>query len=337
MEKIITFSVAAYNVENYLEKLMTSLLNSETAEFIEVLVVNDGSTDKTAEIAEKYVKNFPDTVRLINKQNGGHGSTINRGIEEASGKYFKAIDGDDWVDSSALAKLIVGLKTTSADMIVTNYRKCFSDGREEDVTFSGLADGREYEFDEAAAKAGRMSYHSVIFKTDILKRHHIRLDEKCFYVDTEYILFPVPYLNSVFYFDIPLYCYRLGETGQSVSPVSRIKHCADSYRVSESLFKFYGSGLPEMSERKNDYILFVIGGHCAWHLYTLILFRPSAKNKRNLIDFENEIRNNHPEIYREMEQLGDQSRIIKSLRRSKYVLYYPISWYKQIKEVMKCE
>ena len=99
-EKILSVSIASYNVEAYLEECLESFVNSKVMDDLEVLVIDDGSSDSSPEIAQWYVDKFPDTFRLIRKENGGHGSTINKGIEVASGKYFKVVDGDDWVNTA---------------------------------------------------------------------------------------------------------------------------------------------------------------------------------------------------------------------------------------------
>lgn len=106
INKILTISIAAYNVEKYIGKTLDSLINDDVMDKIEVLIENDGSTDNTAGIANEYVKNYPNTFKLINKQNGGYGSTINRSIKEAQGKYFKQLDGDDFLDTENLRKLV---------------------------------------------------------------------------------------------------------------------------------------------------------------------------------------------------------------------------------------
>ncbi|MCL2190063.1 MAG: glycosyltransferase family 2 protein, partial [Defluviitaleaceae bacterium] len=93
---IITFIVPAYNSEGTLEKCLHSLLDKQSQSKIEILIVNDGSTDSTAEIAQVFVNKHPN-CRLINKENGGHGSVINVASKLASGKYIKVIDSDDWV------------------------------------------------------------------------------------------------------------------------------------------------------------------------------------------------------------------------------------------------
>ena len=109
-EKILTVTVPSYNVQAYLEDCLESFVNSEVMDDIEVLIVNDGSSDDTATIAERYVSKYENTFRLINKENGGHGSTINTGAREARGKYFKVVDGDDWVDTRSFIRLVKVLK-----------------------------------------------------------------------------------------------------------------------------------------------------------------------------------------------------------------------------------
>ena len=120
-EKVLTITIPSYNVEAYLEECLESFVNSEVMEEIEVLVVNDGSSDSTAEIAQRYADKYPETFRLINKENGGHGSTINTGIKEAKGKYFKVVDGDDWVDTRSFIRLVKVLKESEADIVASNY------------------------------------------------------------------------------------------------------------------------------------------------------------------------------------------------------------------------
>ena len=89
--KLLTVSIAAYHVEDYLRETLDSFLIPEVTDQLEVLIVNDGSGEGVNEIAREYQTNYPDVFRLIDKENGGHGSTVNRGIEEAAGKYFKTV------------------------------------------------------------------------------------------------------------------------------------------------------------------------------------------------------------------------------------------------------
>ena len=121
MNKIISFIIPSYNVEKYLSKALESFLAGDVLDKIEVLIVNDGSKDSTATVANEYVEKYPETYRLINKQNGGHGSAINTGAEAANGKFLKVIDADDWVITDNLKELIEKLEVCESDVFLTPY------------------------------------------------------------------------------------------------------------------------------------------------------------------------------------------------------------------------
>ena len=120
-EKILTIVIPSYNVEEYLDECLQSFINSSVMNDVEVLIINDGSLDSTPDIAIKYQEQYPDTFRLINKENGGHGSTINTGVAEAKGKYFKVVDGDDWVNTQSFVELVMRLKKTDIDLVASQY------------------------------------------------------------------------------------------------------------------------------------------------------------------------------------------------------------------------
>ena len=115
--KILTITVPAYNAEKYLDRCLQSFLVPEILDALEVLVINDGSRDSTSDIASRYVNQYPDTFHLINKKNGGHGSGINCGIAHATGKYFKIVDADDWLNTEVLAQYIGLLRTVDTDIV----------------------------------------------------------------------------------------------------------------------------------------------------------------------------------------------------------------------------
>lgn len=332
MEKLLTISVAAYNVEEYLPKLITSIVEAERINEVEVLIINDGSTDMTASVASEYEKTYPGIVRAVNKENGGHGSTINRGILEASGKYFRALDGDDWINTCDFNKLILALEQETADAILCNYLSCYEGGKVVEEDFEGLESGRLYDFDDIASIVGWMRYHTLIYRTAILKENNINLDEHCFYVDAEFMLFPIPYLQKIRFYDWHIYCYRLGLEGQSVSIAGRLKHVAESYKVSLRLLEMYRNLPKEISSKKRNYIVRGIGKHCIWHYRTVMSFKYSKEKKRELIDFEKLIRDTSLDIYKSMEEFGNLSRLIIVMRRTHYFMYKPICVYKQIKK-----
>ena len=327
--KLLTISVAAYNVEAYLDRLMQSLTDSGVMEQLEILVVDDGSQDSTTEIALNYQKWYPDSVRLIRKENGGHGSTINRGIREASGKYFRTLDGDDWLHSGHLKALVEQMEKIDADIILSNFCNCYADGTEDVIDdFPALEDGNTYSFDELQSRVEWMRIHTVIYRTSLLKEHGITLDEHCFYVDAEFMLYPIPFVETIYTCKPYLYCYRLGQPGQSVSRNGRIKHIEDGARVSRSLLDFYQENAPQLPESKKKYFVEGIANHCLFHFKSLMMLPASPASKKKVLSFERFVREADPEIFEKMAQKGERSRMLKLVRRSHYLIYYPMNWYK---------
>lgn len=330
MSKLLTFSIASYNIEKYIDKLMSTLLDERVLDKIEILIVNDGSKDRTAEIAKSYEEKYPRTVRLIDKENGGHGSTINRGIAEAAGKYFRALDGDDWADTEALVKVLDRLEATESDMIIMDYRICYEAGGEELKSFPMLEDNKEYKFDDIADKVPYIYYHSIVYKTEFLRENGIRLSEHCFYVDTEYILFSIARVDTVSYFALPLYCYRIGTNEQSVSFEGRKKHVDDSYKVAQNLFRNYQRMLDEASDTKKAYIINGVAAHCTYHYNSLMIFDACKEKKQMIMDFDAELKASYPEIY---EKIGEMSSLVKILRKTNFAAYPLMPLYKKIRKV----
>lgn len=336
MEKLLTVSIAAYNVAEYLKHTLDSIVNNsivatELLNLLEILVIDDGSKDETSRIAKEYEKKYPGIIRVIVKENAGHGSTINRGIREASGKYFKALDGDDWFDAEALQYVLEKLKSKDADIVVTDYYKCFEDGKKILVQVNGiqnLQEGIVQKYEEQLSNIKWIPYHAAIYRTSILQGHAIFLDEKIFYVDTEYMLYPVPYLNTILYLKCGLYCYRLGRDGQSVSKASRIKNIAHGEKVAMALLGMYKENVTHISDEKKEYMIRGVGGHCVWHFRSLLLLDANMKNRNKIIEFDKKVHEVSQEIYKFMDS---DSNLVHWLRKSDYKLYGMICFYRRHK------
>lgn len=119
MEKKLSVTIPCYNVSEYLNETLDSLIRCRTIDFLDIIIVDDGSKDNTLDIANSYVKQYPDSIRIVAKENGGHGSTINEGLKIAVGKYFAVIDGDDWVDSGIMDELVNYLAKVDTDVVIT--------------------------------------------------------------------------------------------------------------------------------------------------------------------------------------------------------------------------
>ena len=223
-QPILSIVVPSYNVENYLEKCLYSLCNHQNAGETEILVVNDGSTDHTSEIAHRIADQMNGVVKVIDKENGGHGSTINVGIRNATGKYFRLIDGDDWVDSENLAKQIDILRNENADIVLTKgcYEYTDKPTLENIIDYPMLREGIHYHFDDLLyPNYGFQTYGPLLttgtYRTECLKRANIHITEKKPYVDMEFNAYAQYYTDTVVFYDLDIYRYLIGRAGQTIS------------------------------------------------------------------------------------------------------------------------
>lgn len=226
MNKILSIIVPSYNVEKYLEQNLNSMCLSAAINDLEIIIVNDGSRDHTIDIANKFKSNFSNSVVVIDKENGGHGSTINAGVAVATGKYFKVIDGDDWVDTNELTKLIHKLKNTDVDLVLSPFKKVYEDiHKEEIISLEMSFNSQNSSFSNSIADIDDFyCLHSSTFKTELYRKRNLFIREHCFYVDMELILYPIDYIRTYEYINHCVYQYRLGRPGQSVSMISKIKN-----------------------------------------------------------------------------------------------------------------
>lgn len=318
MGKLLSIVVPTYNVEKYLRKCLDSFCMEEMRGRMEVLVVNDGSTDNSADIAGEYVRKYPQIFRLINKENGGHGSTINRGIQEAKGKYFKVVDSDDWVDEEAFRKLLAHLENGNSDVVYTNFYHVDDRTGNKSIEFAspfpGVEYGREYHFSEIKGNLF-LKMHGYTIKTELLK-HIPAIDENCFYVDMEYVLFPVPQIETITFLDLFVYHYRVGLPGQSMN-IQRMKRNADNYdRVLERLLAFYEQWRPRLQTAKLSHMEHVLGRMVSSRI-KIYLSQPYSRENRKAIEaFEESIREHYPMVYAAVE-----NKAVLLLRRSHYRLY----------------
>lgn len=243
MEKILSVAVPSYNVEKYLEKCLLSFDDERLKEGLEVLIVNDGSTDRTEEIAREYVNKCPEIFRLINKENGGHGSAVNAGIDNAFGKYFRIVDGDDWVITDNMVRLLEILKKSDCDLVVDEKREVHMITG--DTKFTPLPDyvekNKVYDFKDICNLGDIGTYiilHTLSAKTELLRRNHIKLQEHIFYVDYEYIVKTTCASSSIMFIDLEIYQYLIGNANQSVDSQNYVKRYSHHDKVVKELLRY---------------------------------------------------------------------------------------------------
>ena len=185
--KILTIVIPCYNSAAYMDRAVESLLIG--SDELEILIIDDGSSDNTSVIADEYEKNYPNIVRAIHKENGGHGDVINTGLKHANGVYFKVLDSDDWFDKNCLQKVLSILKTminnsTSLDMLITNYvYENMSIGKSKSINYkSAMPEDKIFSWNDL----GYLKYsqnilmHSVIYRTEVLKECNLVLPKHTF-------------------------------------------------------------------------------------------------------------------------------------------------------------
>lgn len=255
-KKVLTIVIPSYNTAKFVDKNIPAFLEDSILDDIELLIINDGSTDHTAEIAKKYEEKYPNTVHVVSKKNGGHGSVINKGIEIATGTYYKVVDGDDWVDTNNLCRLVVDLKRQEADLVINPYHLVYAgSGRRKLVKFWAPVYGVSILFDDVCANYQKLPIHSITYKTQILRNNGIRVRERCFYEDNEYDLLPIPFVNTIAIYGYPIYEYLVAQQNQSVSDENALKNHHMFYDVIQDCIIGFEKCKKSLSYNKQNYML----------------------------------------------------------------------------------
>lgn len=311
-KKILTVSIAAYNVERYLGQALESCVSA--IDYLDIIVVNDGSRDGTLEVADKWARRYPDSIRVVDKPNGGYGSTINAAIPLARGKYFRYLDGDDWFDSEDLLEYVALLARSSADAVVTPYRRVYESGDKPEVMDCAdyLRDGAHGidELDPSRAIAAA----SIAYITELLADSSFRMTEECFYTDVEYAYLPMRFVKTLCISRIPVYQYRIGREGQSVSVEGVKRHHADIVRVCTRLVREIGG----MEGAAAPYLSGCLVKECCVAYRYLCISGPGGEVKSELRDFDGLVGRESPSTYA---QMGERSKLVTILRRTGFLTW----------------
>lgn len=303
MKKNLSIIIPAYNTEDYIARCLDSILfNKDIIDLLDVIVVNDGSSDNTLKIAEKYQNIYPNSVRVIDKQNGGHGSTVNAGMDIAVGKFFKVIDSDDWVNIRDFARYVKYLGDADADIIVSNYKKDilydtstisfdFSTKNTEPISIENIDSliGEEDFF-------FMFSMHSMAIKTEALRKVWKNgLPEKTFYVDQVYVAKALQGAKSYAFTNFDIYRYFIGRPEQSVSGDGFFRHRKDHERVLRTLLEISEQKNLEERIKKvyNLQISLMIDTHYKIYLENR---NTTSETLKELKKFDGFLRSRHPEL-----------------------------------------
>lgn len=341
MKKVLTISVAAYNAAEYLEKCLESFVKCTNLDKMEILVIDDGSVDKTAKIAREYENKFPESIKLIAKGNGGHGSTINTSIRHATAKYFKIVDADDWVDTKNIDRLVEYLEHNDVSLVINPYYEVSAvDGTKKIIV---PCDEAVKKLDicklEEIALHIFWAMHAMTLNMSIIKKMGPVIDEKCFYVDAEYIVFPIIDIDDVVVLDYPIYNYLLGTSTQSMNLLNMRKRRDQHLKVLKRLVLYYENVKNNLSEGKKKLILNKIASVINLQ-YVLVMGGDIKTSYNEIIEMEHWLKNNSIELYHYSIIKGRNSKsgyikLLELLRYTKFILYKPIVGLCQTLKVIK--
>lgn len=242
--KLLSVVIPCYNSQEYMKYCIESLLPG--GEEVELLIVNDGSSDKTAEIADEYEKAYPNIIKAIHQENGGHGEAVNAGIRNASGLYLKVVDSDDWVDTRAYLKILNTLRTFTEekqyiDMFISNfvYEKEGSKFKKVMKYDAVLPEGRVFSWDDIKEfkKGQYILMHSVIYRTELLRECKLVLPKHTFYVDNLFVYVPLKYVKNIYYLNVDFYRYFIGREDQSVNESVMIRRIDQQIKVNKLMIE----------------------------------------------------------------------------------------------------
>lgn len=259
--KLLTVAIPCYNSAAYMEHAIETLLSG--GDEMEILIVNDGSSDDTQKIAEKYQQKYPGIIRAIAQENGGHGEAVNTGLANANGVYFKVVDSDDWVNEKALVQVMETLKNliadgNSPDLFLANYVYERAEAKKKKVINYNWALPKDqiFTWDDIMhfKQSQNILMHSTIYRTKLLKDCGIHLPKHTFYVDNIFVFQPLPFVKTLYYMDVNLYRYFIGREDQSVNENIMIKRIDQQLRITKIMIESHNLAQIK-SEKLRNYMI----------------------------------------------------------------------------------
>ena len=266
--KLLTLVVPSYNVESFLRRCVERMIPAGPE--VEVLIVDDGSTDGTPALADALAGEHPDIVRVIHQENGGHGEGLNQGIRQAEGIYLKSVDADDRIDTDSLIALVDLLRVhaspdTWADLVINDYvydhpdRENVLAVRYNHVFHAGRVD--TWDSCRKFPPWKQFMIHSMCYRVALLREHHYELPKHTFYEDNLYIYQPLPWVKTVLYLPRPLYGYTVGQANQSVSEKNLIARMDQNTRmITQMICTWTWAQMEELPKRLRQYMISFLAG-----------------------------------------------------------------------------
>ena len=305
--KLLTFAVPCYNSQAYMEHCVETLL--EGGDDVEIILVDDGSKDDTGAIADRYAAQYPDIVRVVHQENGGHGEGVNQGLRRAQGLYYKVVDSDDWADVDALRQVVDKLREFSqmpepVDLLVCNYvYEHVEDHTQKVMRYTNVfPQGRVFTWDEIDRfrPSQYLLMHSVFYRTELLRQCGLELPKHTFYVDNIFVYQPLPAVKSIYYMDVDLYRYFIGRADQSVNEKVMVTRVDQQVRVTKLMIDSHNLKQLYQTQRKlarymTSYLSMMM---TISSIFLIIDGSPAALGKKT--ELWEYLRTSNPELYHKL-------------------------------------
>lgn len=292
MKKLLTIIIPAYNVSQYIEETLESLIkNRNVLDRLEVLAINDGSTDKTGAIIEKYSKLYPNCIKAIHKENGGHGSGLNVGFDQATGLYLKILDGDDWVLNDGLCRLINYIEEMESsknfiDAIINPSETIYINDNNKHVPAMRLPceSKRVLSIEDMNRWGRRFTLDTLTIRSDIFKKNvKWKIDENISYDDIEYDVFPIPFIHNIVYLDDVIYQYRFGTANQSMSITNKQKGYWMLEKAIDTCVAYYREYEEQLNAGQKDMLIGLLIFQISCACNRLLSMEDTKKSKLDML------------------------------------------------------
>lgn len=242
--KLISFGIPCYNSQDYMDKCINSILTCK--DDVEIIIVDDGSKDNTASIADRYAEEYPETIKVIHQENGGHGAAVMAALRAATGIYYKVVDSDDWVDHDSLLTILDTIKKhqnddVSVDLYITNfiYEHTYDNTSYRMEYLASIETDKVLTWDQVKPfKTNRaLLMHSLLYRRQVLLDSKVELPKHTFYVDNIYAYSPLPSVKTLYYLNVDFYRYFIGRPDQSVTMANMFKRYEMQFKVMSNMLE----------------------------------------------------------------------------------------------------
>lgn len=290
---ILSLIVPMFNMQDYIGRCLDSVCGLPDGSGLEVIVINDGSTDSSLETARNYESAHPGTVRVLDKANGNYGSCINAGLKLVSGRFVKVLDADDALVPEELERFLTFLGSTDADAVISDFETVTPDGRTTGRTIYRLPDKASLG-DITSLKD--LWIHAVAYSTSIFRSMDYRQTEGISYTDQEWLFLPMSRVRTACRFPGVLYRYTCGRKGQTTDPEVFVRSISQEITGLKVMLVEYAAGGP-WEEEAGRYLESRLAARMSAVYSMFLLYCPDKTDRKELLALDSFIRDNHPGLY----------------------------------------